>query len=336
MPTEDRSLDALKEEGTATVIDGSDDEWLRRDSQRLYSINEGGPVPGHFLYIDENGLVRTDGTQTNKATEFKVHIIDSKDGQVVMLEHKNTQKVVAIDANNDTVIAKVEKKHPDILFRKIPKSEGSALFHLKPYETRMVGFNTAGDPIVTTTAAAESNKDEFLFGINLYEGAVTVKDGSDDGWDRQGPFLLSSGRGARKRYLHIDSNGSLRANGNKDNSDHDTGFTVHSIDTNYGDQIVILEHRKTKKVVAIDANTKNFITKDSSSVNLRQLNNLSKVEEKHPDILFQKIPKSEEDALFHLKPYDTRMVGFNKAGDPIVKTTADAESNKDEFLFKMH
>ena len=56
----------------------------------------------------------------------------------------------------------------------------------------------------------------------LQEGAVTVIDGRDDGWDRQGPLLLSSGRGAGKRYLRIDSNGSLRADGNKDNSDHDS------------------------------------------------------------------------------------------------------------------
>ncbi|PFX18973.1 uncharacterized protein LOC111338789 [Stylophora pistillata] len=171
MSIEDRSLDALKEEGTATVIDGSNDKWNRHgDAQhpfRLYSMNQGGLVAGHYLYIDGNGSLRTDAAKENDATGFTIHMIESDGHQIVILEHINTQKVVAIDTENDTVIAKslptekpLKKLHNseainpewDILFYKIPMSDRTSLFHLKSYrdDKRMVGFDKTGAPMRTT------------------------------------------------------------------------------------------------------------------------------------------------------------------------------------------
>ena len=48
-----------------------------------------------------------DGSLCFFTAGFTVHMIESDGHQIVILEHINTQKVVAIDTENDAVIAKV-------------------------------------------------------------------------------------------------------------------------------------------------------------------------------------------------------------------------------------
>ncbi|PFX12262.1 hypothetical protein AWC38_SpisGene23808 [Stylophora pistillata] len=135
-----------KEEGTATVIDGSDDEWNRRGPLRLYSVNDKGPVSGNYLYAkkikdgkEEITVLRADGTKDNEATGLTGHIIQAADDVIVILELINTvtekEKVVAIDKENDTLTVKEfpsgtlgklnnledAKSHQEFLFYKMSK-----------------------------------------------------------------------------------------------------------------------------------------------------------------------------------------------------------------------
>lgn len=177
MSIEDRSMDALKEEGTTAVIDGSDDEWSQHRKRRLYSMNEDGSAKGHYLYVDENGSLKADGEE-NSASTFTVYSL-SEDADLVMLKVEDsedaTEKVVAVDTNTDTVIVKAlpsgtlgqlnnskkaKSSQSDILFYKEARTPGSPQFYLKSYlksslkdsigDDRFVGFDHDGVPIKTT------------------------------------------------------------------------------------------------------------------------------------------------------------------------------------------
>ncbi|XP_058940481.2 uncharacterized protein [Pocillopora verrucosa] len=177
MSIEDGSMDALKEEGTTAVIDGSDYEWSTHQHTRLYSMNEDGGAKGHYLYVDENGSLKADGGE-NSASTFTVYTL-SEDDDLVMLKVEDsedaTEKVVAVDTNTDTVIVKAlpsgtlgklnnskkaKSSQSDILFYKKARKPGSPQFYLKSYlksslkdsigVDRIVGFDHDGVPIKTT------------------------------------------------------------------------------------------------------------------------------------------------------------------------------------------
>ena len=50
--------------GSCTVIDGSDSSWDSRSVCKLYSKNEDGNVPGHYLHFD-GSLLKADGDGEN-------------------------------------------------------------------------------------------------------------------------------------------------------------------------------------------------------------------------------------------------------------------------------
>ena len=50
--------------GSCTVIDGSDSQWGLASKCKLYSKNEAGNVPGHYLHFD-GSLLKADGDGEN-------------------------------------------------------------------------------------------------------------------------------------------------------------------------------------------------------------------------------------------------------------------------------
>ncbi|PFX18989.1 uncharacterized protein LOC111338797 [Stylophora pistillata] len=157
MSIEDRSFDALRE-GTATVIDGSDYDWIKV-SYKLYSMNEteSGDIDGHYWHVDSNDSLKANGGK-DSANIFNVYTRRVGSKAVVMLQHDKTEKFVAFRKNSDEVYVKHLPKEIDlnnletaaqeqILFYKIPRTAGGEIFHLQSYPNKeqTVGFDTAGN-----------------------------------------------------------------------------------------------------------------------------------------------------------------------------------------------
>ncbi|XP_022801063.1 uncharacterized protein LOC111338798 isoform X2 [Stylophora pistillata] len=159
MSIEDRSLDALKEGGTATVIDRSDYGWNTR-KHKLYSMNDTGSAPDHYLHVDSDGFLKANGG-VNSDNIFTVYTQTVGSKVVVMLEHDSTKKVVAISTNSDETLpvgttlsqfnnlSKAKASEPNILFHKKPRTPGSEHFHLQSYldAQKRVGFDPNGIPM---------------------------------------------------------------------------------------------------------------------------------------------------------------------------------------------
>lgn len=153
----------LLQGGTATVIDRSDYGW-KTHKHKLYSMNDTGPAPDHYLHVDSAGLLKANGG-VNSDNIFTVYTQTVGSKVVVMLEHDSTKKVVAISTNSDEVCAKTlpvgttlsqfnnlstaKASEPNILFHKKPRTPGSEHFHLQSYldAQKRVGFDPNGNPM---------------------------------------------------------------------------------------------------------------------------------------------------------------------------------------------
>ncbi|PFX27460.1 hypothetical protein AWC38_SpisGene7838 [Stylophora pistillata] len=115
---------------------------------------------------------------------FKIHAVQEVDAngkahQVVILENKSGS-VVAINKDNDTVIAKdlpkppsqynnleqVREDSPEVLFYKVAREPGSELFYFKSYlkdKRRILGFDQSGEPL--NTSQVDSNGEESWFSV---------------------------------------------------------------------------------------------------------------------------------------------------------------------------
>ncbi|KAJ7390146.1 hypothetical protein OS493_027185 [Desmophyllum pertusum] len=165
---------------TVRIIDHSDREWNTMDHQQLVSMNETGPVQGHYMWVDGKSVF-ANAISTNNKTLFKTHTVLEFDEaifhQVVMLEN-SSGSVVAINKDDDSVIAKnlatppssyntldqVKKDHPEALFYKVPREPGSELFYFKSYLTdklRILGFNQNGDPMNTAQVQPDQLESQF-------------------------------------------------------------------------------------------------------------------------------------------------------------------------------
>lgn len=168
-------------------VDESDRQWFTRDKQQLVSMNQEGPIQGHYLQVDGES-VSTNALASNQKTLFKMHnIIEHASGGgynlIVLLENMNG-RIVAIDKETDTVKAKVmftENGHPtspskyntladvknhhaDALFYKVPRDRGSTYFYFKSYlkdKQRILGFDENGHALNPTKV--QPNQQESLF-----------------------------------------------------------------------------------------------------------------------------------------------------------------------------
>lgn len=164
------------------IVDTKDREIYTRDNQQLVSLNQDGPINGHYMQVDGRD-VRTNAMSTNQRTYFKTHTVMEFDEtgaahQVVMLENKHDGKVVAINKDEDNVIAKelsrppssyntleeVKGEHPEVLFYKVPREVGSVYFYFKSYlkdKQRILGFDDYGNALDPTQV--QPGQEESLF-----------------------------------------------------------------------------------------------------------------------------------------------------------------------------
>lgn len=164
------------------VIDHSDREWSTADHQ-LYSRNEDGHAPGHYMWVNGKSVL-SNAISENQKTYFKIHTVveldeNNKPHQVVILEHKSGS-VVAINQDDDNVIAKelpkppsqsdtlkeVKRDSPEVLFYKVAKEPGSELYYFKSYlkdKQRILGFDLEGNPM--NTSQVQPRQQESLFSV---------------------------------------------------------------------------------------------------------------------------------------------------------------------------
>ncbi|XP_058944632.2 uncharacterized protein [Pocillopora verrucosa] len=151
------------------------DEWAR-DTVQMYSRNELGQVPGHYLKIDGKSVVAY-ATDTDPKTQLKflhtVDLIGQKAVQMIILASSSGGTVVAVNKTDDTVFVKtlstslsslnrlkqVKLLYPEILFRKVSREAGSEIFYLKSYlsgKRRILGFDKKGLPLNTSQVRPDS------------------------------------------------------------------------------------------------------------------------------------------------------------------------------------
>lgn len=53
------------------IVDTKDREIYTRDNQQLVSLNQDGPVPGHYMQVDGRD-VRTNAVSTNQRSMFEL------------------------------------------------------------------------------------------------------------------------------------------------------------------------------------------------------------------------------------------------------------------------
>ncbi|XP_073231429.1 uncharacterized protein [Porites lutea] len=153
------------------IFDAKDREFYEIGDQQLVSLNQDGPIAGHYMQVD-GGAVLTNAKSSNQRTLFKTHTIIEYDAtgsnhQVVILENKHDGNVVAINKDEDTVIAKeltrppssydtleeVRAEHPEALFYKVPREPGCVKFYFKSYlkdKQRILGFDDYGNALDPT------------------------------------------------------------------------------------------------------------------------------------------------------------------------------------------
>lgn len=176
-------MEAKGTETTGRVLEDSDREWYTRDHQQFVSWNQEGDVAGHYMQVDGKAVF-TNAICTNQRTIFKTHtILEVDEGDfrpIVMLENKHDGSVVAINKDDESVIAKklstppsdytnlqqVKNDHPEILFYKEHQEPGSEFFFFKSYlkdKRRILGFDTNGRALNPTLI--EPTQKECLFSM---------------------------------------------------------------------------------------------------------------------------------------------------------------------------
>lgn len=165
----------------ARLFNHSDREWCTANHQ-LLNCNDTGLIRGHYMWVNDRSVL-SNATKENQETHFKTHTLlelyedKRRPRQVVMLEHKSGN-VLAINQDDDTVIAKeppkppseykildeVKEDSPEILFYKTARVPGSELYYFTSFlkdKQRIIGFDPEGKQINTTEVQPDKRESWF-------------------------------------------------------------------------------------------------------------------------------------------------------------------------------
>ncbi|CAH3149688.1 unnamed protein product, partial [Pocillopora meandrina] len=176
--------DGSAKESIEEITKPMNDQWYRRNNEQFVSLNQEGPIFGHYLKIDGKSVV-TYALETDPKTQLKIHSILTRSQnaarkyeEICILESSTGGTAVAVNKRDDTIFVKTlstplrslnnldkaKRLYPEILFKKVPREIGSDYFYFQSNlkdKRRVLGFDKYGLPM--NTGQVTPNSEESLF-----------------------------------------------------------------------------------------------------------------------------------------------------------------------------